>query len=90
MVCSRYLFSIWNWCVRKIYWRVTNNNLDELSDHEPDDTDRLVQPVFDTDRLVQPVFDTDRLVPPVFDTDRLVPPVFDKQVIIELLYEYDD
>ena len=50
MVCSRYLFSIWNWCVRKIYWRVTNNNLDELSDHEPDE----------------------------------------KQVIIELLYEYDD
>ena len=60
MVCSRYLFSIWNWCVRKIYWRATNNNLDELSDHEPDDTDRLVEPVFE------------------------------KQVIIELLYEYDD
>ena len=80
MVCSRYLFSIWNWCVRKIYWRVTNNNLDELSDHEPDDTDRLVEPVFDTDRLVEPVF----------DTDRLVEPVFEKQVIIELLYEYDD
>ena len=60
MVCSRYLFSIWNWCVRKMYWRVTNNNIDELSDYEPD------------------------------DTDRLVPPVFEKQVIIELLYEYDD
>ena len=60
MWCSRYLFSIWNWVARKINWCATNNNLDELSDYEAD------------------------------DKERLVPPVFDKQVIIELLYEYDD
>ena len=50
MWCSSYLFSIWHWVARKINWRTTNNNLDELSGHEPDE----------------------------------------KQVIIELLYEYDD
>jgi hypothetical protein len=60
MGCSRYLFSIWNWCVRKIYWRDNINNLDELSDSVPDDKDSLVLPDFD------------------------------KQVIIELLNEYDE
>jgi hypothetical protein len=43
MVCSRYLFSIWNWCVRKIYWRDNINNLDELSDSVPDDKQVIIE-----------------------------------------------
>ena len=68
MWCSRYLFSIWHWVARKINW-CTTNNLDELSDHEPDDTDRLVEPVFDTDRLVEPVFDKQVIIELLYEYD---------------------
>ena len=69
MWCSRYLFSIWHWVAQKINWCTTNNNLDELSDHEPDDTDRLVEPVFDTDRLVEPVFDKQVIIELLYEYD---------------------